>query len=42
MGGDVPNRAEAEHWLGALEAERKAARLRDRREQQEDPNAKDW
>ena len=42
VGGDVPSRSEAEHWLEALEAERKAARLRDRKDQQESPNAKDW
>ena len=42
MSGDVPSRSEAEHWLDALEAERKAARLRDRKEQREDRNAKDW
>jgi tetratricopeptide (TPR) repeat protein len=42
LSGETPSRAEAEHWLDALEAERKAARLRDRKEQKEGSNAKDW
>jgi tetratricopeptide (TPR) repeat protein len=42
LGGAVPDRAEAEHWLDALEAERKSARLRDRRGGDRGTGQRDW
>ena len=42
LGDAVPDRAEAEHWLDALEAERRAARLRDRGGPEETEGRRDW
>ncbi len=42
LGGKTPERSEAEHWLDALEAERKAARLRDRRGAGKENSQRDW
>lgn len=42
LGGKIPSRAEAEHWLDALEAERKAARLRERGGPEKEPGQRDW
>ena len=42
MSGQVPNRSEAEHWLDALEAERKAARERERKSTPEESRSRDW
>jgi len=42
LGSGVPDRAEAEHWLDALEAERKAARLRDRGGERKETGQRDW
>jgi tetratricopeptide (TPR) repeat protein len=42
LGGTVPSRAEAEHWLEALEAERKAAKQREREPNDEGSRSRDW
>jgi hypothetical protein len=42
MGGQNPSRSEAEHWLDALEAERKAARERERESTPEESRSRDW
>ncbi|HET9251901.1 MAG TPA: tetratricopeptide repeat protein [Candidatus Eisenbacteria bacterium] len=42
MGGTAPSRSEAEHWLDALEAERKAARQREREPTSEESRSRDW
>lgn len=42
LGGTVPSRSEAEHWLDALEAERKAARQREREPASEESRSRDW
>ena len=42
LGGSNPSRAEAEHWLDALEAERKASRLRDRGGSERETGQRDW
>jgi tetratricopeptide (TPR) repeat protein len=42
LGGAVPSRSEAEHWLEALEAERKAARQRERESTPEESRSRDW
>lgn len=42
LGGAIPSRAEAEHWLEALEAERQAARQRERRSTPEESRSRDW
>lgn len=42
LGGTVPNRSEAEHWLDALEEERKAARQRERESAAEEGRSRDW
>lgn len=40
--GDTPDRAEAEHWLDALESERRAAKLRDRGGSEQAEGQRDW
>jgi len=42
LGGSIPSRAEAEHWLEALEAERKAARQREQGSSDEETHSRDW
>jgi tetratricopeptide (TPR) repeat protein len=42
LGDAIPNRAEAEHWLDALESERRAARMRDRRDSEKAEGQRDW
>lgn len=42
LGGEIPSRSEAEHWLEALEAERKAARQRERESTPEESRSRDW
>jgi tetratricopeptide (TPR) repeat protein len=42
LGGATPSRSEAEHWLDALEAERKAARLRDKKGAEKETGQRDW
>jgi tetratricopeptide (TPR) repeat protein len=42
LGGTIPSRSEAEHWLEALEAERQAARQREREATQEESRSRDW
>ena len=42
LGGTIPSRSEAEHWLEALEAERKAARQREREPASEESRSRDW
>jgi tetratricopeptide (TPR) repeat protein len=42
LGSKIPDRAEAEHWLDALESERKAARQRDKGGPQKETNQRDW
>lgn len=42
LGDAIPNRAEAEHWLDALESERRAARLRDRAGSEQSEGKRDW
>ena len=42
MGGPTPSQSEAEHWLDALEAERKAARQRERESTPEESRSRDW
>lgn len=42
LGGAIPSRADAEHWLEALEAERKAARQRERQTPPEESRSRDW
>jgi len=42
LGDAIPSRAEAEHWLDALEAERRAARLRDRGGPEQTEGRRDW
>jgi tetratricopeptide (TPR) repeat protein len=42
LGGATPSKAEAEHWLDALEAERKAARLRDKNGAEKETGQRDW
>jgi tetratricopeptide (TPR) repeat protein len=43
LGDAIPNRAEAEHWLDALESDRRAARLRDRRDSEKaEEGQRDW
>ena len=42
LGTSIPSRAEAEHWLDALESERQAARKRDRGGPEEQRGQRDW
>ena len=42
LGGPIPSRAEAEHWLDALEAERKASRLREHGGPERETGQRDW
>lgn len=42
LGGAIPDRADAEHWLDALESERRAARMRDERGEQKVEGQRDW
>jgi len=42
LGGSIRSRAEAEHWLDALEAERKASRLRDQGGPERETGQRDW
>jgi tetratricopeptide (TPR) repeat protein len=42
LGNAIPDRAEAEHWLDALESERRAARLRDRGRTEQSEGQRDW
>lgn len=42
LGGSIPGRAEAEHWLDALEAERKASRLHEHGESERETGQRDW
>jgi len=46
LGGPIPDREEAEHWLDALEAERRAARAREQAAKRANPNDarvdRDW
>ena len=42
IGGTIPSRAEAEHWLEALEAERKAAKQREQGQRDEENRGRDW
>ena len=42
LGGSIPNRAEAEHWLDALEAERKASRLHEHGGPERETGQRDW
>ena len=42
LGTSIPDRAEAEHWLDALESERRAARMRDERGQEKAEGQRDW
>ena len=42
MGGTIPNPSEAEHWLNALEEERKSARRQERTGSPRETKDKDW
>jgi len=42
LGDAIPDRAEAEHWLDALESERRAARQRDRAGSEQSEGKRDW
>lgn len=42
MNGTVPNPSEAEHWLNALEEERKSARRQERTGSPQETHDKDW
>jgi len=42
MGGTIPNPSEAEHWLNALEEERKSARRQERTGSPHETRDKDW
>jgi len=42
LGGTIPSRAEAEHWLDALEAERKASRLHEHGGPERETGQRDW
>jgi tetratricopeptide (TPR) repeat protein len=42
MGGTIPNPSEAEHWLNALEEERKSARRQERTGSPHETKDKDW
>ncbi len=42
IGDAIPDRADAEHWLDALESERRAARLRDRAGAEQTEGKRDW
>ena len=42
LGNAIPDRAEAEHWLDALESERRAARMRDERGSEKVEGQRDW
>jgi len=42
MGGTTPNPSEAEHWLNALEEERKSARRQERTGSPRETKDKDW
>ena len=42
MSGTIPNPSEAEHWLNALEEERKSARRQERAGSPQETKDKDW
>jgi tetratricopeptide (TPR) repeat protein len=42
MGGTIPNPSEAEHWLNALEEERKSSRRQERSGSPRETKDKDW
>jgi len=42
LGGSIPSRAEAEHWLDALEAERKASRLHEHGGPERETGQREW
>jgi len=42
LGNAIPDRTEAEHWLDALESERRAARQRDERGPEKEDGGRDW
>jgi Ca-activated chloride channel family protein len=42
MGGTIPNPSEAEHWLNALEEERKSARRQERTGSRQETHGRDW
>jgi tetratricopeptide (TPR) repeat protein len=42
LGNPIPSRSEAEHWLDALESERRAARMRDERGSPKEEGKRDW
>jgi len=42
LGNAIPDRSEAEHWLDALESERRAARQRDERGPEKVDGGRDW
>ena len=42
LGTAIPDRAEAEHWLDALESERRAAKMRDERGPEKVEGQRDW
>ena len=42
LGTAIPSKAEAEHWLDALESERQAARKRDRGGPEDERGQRDW
>jgi len=42
LGDAIPDRADAEHWLDALESERRASRMRDERGEEKGKGQRDW
>lgn len=42
LGDAIPDRADAEHWLDALESERRAAKMRDERGEEKVEGQRDW
>jgi len=42
LGDAIPDRADAEHWLDALESERRAAKMRDERGEEKAEGQRDW
>jgi len=42
LGNAIPDRADAEHWLDALESERRASKMRDERGEEKAEGQRDW
>ncbi|TMQ64010.1 MAG: hypothetical protein E6K79_08455 [Candidatus Eisenbacteria bacterium] len=42
LGNAIPGRADAEHWLDALESERRASKMRDERGEEKAEGQRDW